>query len=228
MLSPLQQRIRHIVASLPASKDVALAGGAALILHGVVDRTTSDLDFFGTRPDQVDQLLPTLERALTEEGLTVERVKVETGFARLVVTSGAEQTVIDLAWDARRLPPIDTSGGLLLAEDELAADKTLALFGRAAARDFIDVAALTTRYSLDELCRLASEKDPGFDQSVLADMLSHIDRLPQSDFALGADEYQRLREQVSEWRRHLLGVDREHSELGPSRRTRQDPPELSL
>ena len=57
----------------------------------------------------------------------------------------------------------------MLHPDEVAADKTLALFGRVAARDLVDVAALTDRYPLQQLCALAEEKDTGFDPSVLAD-----------------------------------------------------------
>jgi hypothetical protein len=54
----------------------------------------------------------------------------------------------------------------------VAADKTLALFGRAAARDLVDVAALSERYTLQQLCERAAEKDPGFDHRVLADALA--------------------------------------------------------
>jgi hypothetical protein len=45
---------------------------------------------------------------------------------------------------------------------EVAADKTLALFGRAVTRDLVDVAALSERYTLEPLCELAGEKDAGF------------------------------------------------------------------
>lgn len=48
--------------------------------------------------------------------------------------------------------------------EEVAADKTLALFIRATARDLVDVAALSQRYILEQLCELAAEKDPGFDR----------------------------------------------------------------
>ncbi len=50
----------------------------------------------------------------------------------------------------------------MLSLDELAADKVLALFGRAEARDFVDVAALLPRYGWVRLCDLAAEKDTGF------------------------------------------------------------------
>lgn len=46
MLTPLQQRLLEIVSRLPEANGFALAGGAALILRGTVDRYTNDLDFF--------------------------------------------------------------------------------------------------------------------------------------------------------------------------------------
>ncbi len=48
------------------------------------------------------------------------------------MSSSNDETVVDVAWVARRLPHEVTGEGPLLAVDELAADKLLALFGRAA------------------------------------------------------------------------------------------------
>lgn len=87
-----------------------------------------------------------------------------------------------------------------------AADKTLALFGRAAARDLVDVHALTRRYSHDQLCALAAEKDPGFDREVLADALRAASARPQAAFAelgLSADETEALRIWAGRWREDL-------------------------
>jgi hypothetical protein len=45
-LSETQRRVATLVLSLPEAEGFALAGGAALILHGVTDRDTRDLDCF--------------------------------------------------------------------------------------------------------------------------------------------------------------------------------------
>ena len=50
MLSPLQDRVAGIIGALQEAEEFALAGGAALILRGEVDRQTRDLDFFGPAP----------------------------------------------------------------------------------------------------------------------------------------------------------------------------------
>jgi len=55
-------------------------------------------------------------------------------------------------------------------------DKVLAVFGRAEARDFVDLAALADHFDLAELFRLAAEKDPGFSIEVFAEMLERLNR----------------------------------------------------
>lgn len=66
--------------------------------------------------------------------------------------------------------------------EELGADKLLALFGRAEARDFVDVHALARRFGVERLLALAKEKDAGFDEYVLASMLDRMVRLPRAEF----------------------------------------------
>ena len=48
-LTPLQVATATLFFSLPESRGFLLAGGGALIAHGVVARRTDDLDFFTTR-----------------------------------------------------------------------------------------------------------------------------------------------------------------------------------
>lgn len=52
------------------------------------------------------------------------------------------------------------------ALDDLAGDKLLALFGRAAPRDFVDVHALRDRFTRRTLESLAAAKDLGFNLAV--------------------------------------------------------------
>jgi hypothetical protein len=75
VLTPLQEQVARIVASLEEAKEFALAGGAALIARGVIQRETRDLDFFGLTADAVDRLVPAVDRALREAGLTVHQVQ---------------------------------------------------------------------------------------------------------------------------------------------------------
>jgi len=47
VLSDIQLEVARLVAGRPEAADFALAGGAALIVRGDVDRGTRDLGFFG-------------------------------------------------------------------------------------------------------------------------------------------------------------------------------------
>ena len=58
MLTPLQEQVASIVAGLAEAEGFALAGGAALIARGEIQRETRDLDFFGLTPEAVDRLVP--------------------------------------------------------------------------------------------------------------------------------------------------------------------------
>jgi hypothetical protein len=87
------------------------------------------------------------------------------GFTRLAVTvADGRSVVVEIAHDARIRESLQLSFGGVLHPDAVAADMTLALFGRAAARDLVDMAALSGRYTLEQLCELATEKDAGFDR----------------------------------------------------------------
>ncbi|MGH9244820.1 MAG: nucleotidyl transferase AbiEii/AbiGii toxin family protein [Acidimicrobiales bacterium] len=203
MLSALQRRVAIVLADLPEAEGFALAGGGALIVRGAVDRETRDLDFFVGEADAVDRLLPALEAALTAGHLAVERRQVAHGFARLSVTAGDDHTEVDLCVDYRLLPTEPSPVGPTLSLEELAANKLLALFSRAEARDFVDFAALEPVYGLEHLCRLAADKDAGFDRTVLAEMLGRVDRIPDDELLLDQQQLASLRHSVLGWRLQL-------------------------
>jgi hypothetical protein len=208
VLSPLQERIAEIVAGLDEAEAFALAGGAALIARGDVRRQTRDLDFFGLTGDAVDRLVPAVDRALSAAGFVVVHVQVGPGFARLNVTEGDESTELDLAADARLFPAEAGRVAPTLTGEELAVDKVLALFGRAEARDFVDLMALEPRYGLDRLCELAAEKDLGFEPTLFAEMLGRFDRLRRDEFELDDAEFEELRGEVAGWRERAVELQR--------------------
>jgi hypothetical protein len=200
VLSPLQEQVARLVARLPEAEDFALAAGAALISRGDVARHTQDLDFFGLEPSQVDRLRPAVVDALQRAGLEVQIVREAP------------------AADARLLPPQVGPLGATLSAEELAVDKVLAVFGRAQARDFVDLSALEPRYGLEGLFRLAKEKDPGFDTEVFAQMLSRFDRLRRDEFELNESSYANLREQIGDWQARSLAL-RANREMGQAHQT---------
>jgi hypothetical protein len=134
----------------------------------------------------------------------VQREREGPSFVRLTVATEDDSTEVDLAADARIRPTQRGPLGPMLSMEELAADKLLALFDRAQARDFVDVAALAGRFGFDRLCELAEEKDGGFSRPVLHDMLKSFHRFEPEDFGTDDEAYERLTAAVSEWSDELL------------------------
>jgi hypothetical protein len=203
VLTPLQQRLLDIVSRLPEADGFALAGGAALILRGTVARDTNDLDFFighaDAESDTIATMVAAVERALSGAGIEWRREVTTDTFARLTVETEHEECRIDLAVDVR-MHPVDRDPRVaLLSLEELAADKVLAMFGRAAARDFQDVAALRRHFSWTVLLELASEKDAGFSVERFLDAIAAFDRLDADDFDLSRAAYGQLRSEVAAW-----------------------------
>lgn len=111
--------------------------------------------------------------------------------------------------DGGRLrPPVLLALGPVLHPDDLAADKTLALWGRAEPRDFLDVITLRERYGGSRLLELAAEKDRGFTLQTFIGALRSIHRLRAIDWAdAGIDEKRvdAINTAVEEWRTELDG-----------------------
>jgi hypothetical protein len=128
------------------------------------------------------------------------------GFVRLVASQGDDLCEIDLAADAR-LFPIDPDPGIpTLTGEELAVDKVLAIFGRAEARDFIDLAAVEPKYGFERLCERAAEKDRGFSPHVFGEMLYRFDRLQRREFEIDDERFLQLGPIVQSWRDRARGL----------------------
>jgi hypothetical protein len=95
VLTELQRQIARILLSALPDSELALAGGAALIARGLVQRDTIDLDLFTTLPD-VERLVAPMEAALEGAGLDVERLLVTPSFVRVLVSGGGENCQVAL------------------------------------------------------------------------------------------------------------------------------------
>jgi hypothetical protein len=122
----------------------------------------------------VNQLVDPSLDALAAHGLHAHLLLRADGFSKILVTDEHERTQVDLGFDPASHDPVLFAIGPVRHLSDLAGDKLLALFSRAAARDFIDVAALLRRFTKSELCAIAASKDQGFDIDVLADAFGVI------------------------------------------------------
>ncbi len=116
-----------------------------MIAHGFVDRATHDVDLF-TEIDNTEAQRATaaLRAALEDRGFEsrdAERPPTDHRFVAVDPTDGSECTVEIFADGGRLQPRVMLDVGPVLHPDDLAADKVLALWGRARPRDFYDVHA---------------------------------------------------------------------------------------
>lgn len=209
-LDPLQERIARTALALPQSHTLALAGGGAMIVHGFVTRPTKDIDLFTEVDDhEARQVVAALRHALEEQHLVThdtERPPFDHRFIAIDPATGAECTVEVFADGGRLHDRVTLDLGPVLHPDDLAADKTLALWGRARPRDFYDVAALIDRYGHERLLELAEAKDSGFTHETFIDALRAIARLSSADWAedgISSDDAQRLCTTFDAWRNQL-------------------------
>ena len=168
-LTRLQRRVLEHLVLLPDMSRFVLGGGTALAAFYLHHRLSEDLDFFTSERSIVLPHSRLVEQSLFEAGVQVQAILRTQSFVRMEVKQGSEQLRLDLALDApfRFAPPekVRLGAGSLLVENfqDLAVNKVLALFGRAEARDFVDIYALREHFSLRQLVQWAGQKDPGFD-----------------------------------------------------------------
>lgn len=192
LLTPLQRRILETFSALHASHAFWLTGGAALGGLYLHHRRSRDLDFFTAEPGVIRPSAQELSKLLADRGAKVEITRIFDTFADLRISLGAETTRAQLAQDSPfRLAPTRTFSEFpgVRVDDlpDLAANKTLALFGRSAIRDFVDVYFLVREggFTRDDLAAKAKMKDPGFDACWFGAALSRFSRVGPQDAEFG-------------------------------------------
>lgn len=195
MLSRFQRRIATLFLGMPEASGFALAGGAALIFWRVVDRETIDLDFFTPVGEEITLVAERFKHVLHDEGLVFEMIRSSPAFVRMAVNdlTSNECVLVDVGHDFRLKAAVDTAIGRVVDVEELAADKLLALFGRAEARDFVDLFHLHKQLGIDRILRVAKQKDPGLDRHVLATMIARIGQLPRDEFQVDDDVFAEMK-----------------------------------
>lgn len=231
LLGEFQTEIGRAFFSLPESEGFYLAGGAALIAQNAVQRTTKDLDAFSATAN-IRQAAAALEKEAARRGWRTERYRDEETFVRLIIGNDSEEVMVELCRDNEPLRPLHTTfiGPVLDLEDS-AGNKMLALFGRAAPRDFSDVYELSRRYNREQLLCFAAERDLGFDRDVFRQMLRFLHRIDDSAIPIDDQEVLSLRVYFANWEHELFSQafatnttrDADHSTIQPTSSARPKP-----
>ncbi|MEU8660601.1 nucleotidyl transferase AbiEii/AbiGii toxin family protein [Actinoplanes philippinensis] len=206
-------QVAKIALSVADRFGFVLGGGLALILHGIVDRPTEDVDVFGDEGASVASACHAVIEALASAGILVEQV--DTGsdvvdgldylMAELVAfrpDGGAVR--LSLGHLQRTREPVVLDIGRVMALDDLIAWKVAALVNRAEVRDFVDVAAFLADHTPAGLVDLARVVDPGLFSEDVAAAGRRLDETPDRAFAaygLGTGQVAQLRDRFQGWPR---------------------------
>jgi hypothetical protein len=218
-VSRLHGQVAVIALSVAGEHGFALAGGNALMAHGVIDRPTQDVDVFSDEETGVAAAAGAVEAALREAGFVTERrgqadgledifYGLGDGLAEWIVTApGGEQMMLQLAYFDRARKPVIMEFGPVLDLEDVVGGKVCALASRAEPRDYVDTAAALRRYSIEQVTGFARRLDPGLTDRDFADAGQRLDRWGDGVFAsfgLGPREVARLRARFAAWPRPVL------------------------
>lgn len=215
-VSDLHARVAAIALRAAARHGFALAGGNALLAHGMISRPTQDVDLFTDQEDGVEAAAGSVEAALRAAGFTVERQDdavdladvfpgLGEGLAEWLVTDpGGEELTVQLAYFDRDHDPVAMDVGPVLDLEDVAGGKVCALASRVEPRDYADTAAMLERYSPAELIGFARRLDPGLTARDFADAGRQLDDIDDEAFArygFGPRDVATLRDRFADWPR---------------------------
>ncbi len=212
----MQREVASIALRAAARNGFALAGGNALIAHGIIDRPTDDVDLFSDQETGVAAAADAVQSALRAAGFLAERRHrlggleeafegMGEGLAEWIITApGGQQTMLQMAYFDRMRGPVTMDVGPVLDLEDVAAGKAIALVSRVEPRDYVDTAAALGRYTVAQLIGLARRLDPGLTERDFADAGRQLDRMPDQLFArygLTPADVAELRKRFAAWPR---------------------------
>ena len=211
-MDAFHQRLAQIGLEAAERFGFALAGGYAVQAAGFLQRPSEDIDLFTIwdRRGEFETAADAIVAAYRSAGLRVEAERRHDTFLRLTVSDGEQTAKVELGIDLRANEPVRISIGPVLHPDDAVANKIMALYERALARDFIDIDAVlrSGRYDEAALLRLAERSDITFDRQLFADALAVAQQLDDDDFAqygVTGARLADLRQRFARWRAQLVG-----------------------
>ena len=181
ILTLLQKEALRVLGSMPDIQYFYLTGGTALAEFYLGHRLSFDLDLFTTEERLPLPFSRQVEHAFAKQGWAVRVLRRFSTFVEFTVGKRGETLRLDLAVDTpfRFGEPLPTPYGVPVNDlQDLKAEKTLAYYGRAEPRDAVDLYFLLQEDSLQNLMKLAKQKDAGFDAYWFAVALQKAEFFP--------------------------------------------------
>ena len=200
--------VARIALKVAHAHGFVLGGGVAWVVNGLVQRPTEDIDLFTDTDGGVVAAAGEVSDALTAAGYAVRRDEADalfdgmaTDIQEFTVAGGDRALRLTLCRLDRHRAPVVMDLGPVMHLDDLVATKVAALVNRREVRDYIDVAAALSRYSLHRVLELAHAADPALDPDDIADAGRYLDRLDDSRFAVYGVDAAAVRERLTAWPR---------------------------
>ncbi|MFI1168701.1 hypothetical protein ACH4UM_35355 [Streptomyces sp. NPDC020801] len=201
----VRRRLLRDLLAAGAPYGLALGGGHAVQVHGLVDRVSRDVEVVTESPVETGEIVAAVRSGLEERGWRVRASGTEALAARLVVGdpgTGEECAVLvvkEVLWR-----PLELTGfGPVLSLEDVVGTRVRALADQGLAPDLIDVHAAADRWSHPELEELGRRHaGDAFDLTDLQTHLVGAEWLDDREFtAYGLDDgaVGGLRRWAQEW-----------------------------
>lgn len=152
------RQVLHATLDLCRVHGLVLAGGYAMLAHGLVERPSQDLDLATISATPLEDVIDALATEFRRRGFEVQQVRGTPLLGRLLVSEPTTGQVcaVDVMKKPLQRPPSMIDIYPVANLDDLVGMKVAALHGRSEPRDLIDVASVAEHYSYIELERLGS------------------------------------------------------------------------
>lgn len=178
-LTPLQKAFLEVFFASPIGERFFLTGDTALAAFHLYHRLSDDLDLFTLDDLALEAAVRPVEDVAADLGCTMERTRVSQYFQQFFLAHPQQEhpLKIDMVRDFGPQYGEHLTDGRIIVDalDNIAANKLLALFGRADIKDFVDLYfILQAGYDFDDLFARAQRKGAGLTRFYLVGMLRQI------------------------------------------------------
>lgn len=208
-----EDQVTQVIMSAIKDLGFAISGGRAALIHNIVDRPTEDLDAFSNQITQkvVPEATKRILDVLSHNGF-IANLKEEFSnelFSRIEVQNKIGLSMkVDLGYDWRQYPTVQSRFGPVIDLKDLAANKMSVLWLRREVRDVIDVYGLlnTGHFTRSQLLSILKNTDEGFNEKFLIKRLDAIQEHTNQEFikyGLTSVEAENIRTYFAKWSEEL-------------------------
>ncbi len=209
ILTPFQKNLLKYVADSPLGNRFFLTGGTALAACYLQHRLSEDLDLFTEVPGAVSHVAPVIQALPKTLASEVKIARQFATFLEVFITSAQGETIkVDFAEDSpyRLQPIVDSPWGIRVDNSlDIACNKLSALFGRAEAKDFIDLYFIVEKlYPFEKLLEEAKKKHVGLDDYWLAMAFQQVEKIDKWPVLKTACDFEAVKKFILAKARELL------------------------